>query len=275
VPVKETVADAWRLLFDAPRHVMLPALAVHLPVSIAVAVATMLLFFTVFRDEEFLVVGDILSGEFASETSRGVLFAVIAIAAVQFLFGQVARAATIVSVAGAAKGSPRRLPEALDPAFVRMGAVLWQSLLWLTLMLGLVFSVVGLALLPYVWARLSVGTEVMMLENRRPLAALAGSWALTAGKALRAMGVLLLTVLICAGPLLAGSMLGLLVTGSRTQQVLMFGLAGLVQTVLFTPVTALLTSAMTLFYLKAREVDNGRSPARVRFARPDPPGQGP
>lgn len=253
VPVRATVASAWRLLLASPRAVVLPSLAIQVPVSIVIAATTAILFFTEFSDEPYLQLSEI-----DGDTARGVAFALIALAAVQVLFGQVARAATIVAVAAAASGNPKRLVDALDPAFTRMGAIVAQGVVLAAIGGVLVFSIVGLLLFPYVAGRLGVSTEVMMLENQRPIGALAGSWRLLGRRVTRFLGVLVLTALICLGPLVLVSFLGLAVTGSRDEQVIWAAIITVIQAALLTPVVALLTAAGTLFYLKAREIDSGR-----------------
>jgi hypothetical protein len=269
VPVRETVADAWHLLLSAPAAVMLPSLVIQVPLAIAAGAITALLFLTRFDSEPFVLIGEI-----TGETHRGLVFALVAITAVQVLFSQVARAATVVAVAGVATGQAKPLAQALDPAFTRMGAVFWQTILVLALNVALIVSVFGIVLLPYVMGRLGTTTEVMMLEGQRPMAALTGSWRLLARRVTRFLGVVLLTAVICLGPFVVVSLLGLAVTGTRTQQVVLSAVLGVAQAVITTPALALLSSVITLFYLKAREIDHGRSPARIRPAQPKPPGQG-
>jgi hypothetical protein len=256
IPVRGTVGQTWRLLVDAPRQVMLPSLVVQLPVTAALAAVTAILFLTRFNEEPFLLVNEI-----GSETHRGLAFALVAIAAIQVLFSQVARAATVVAVAAVASGQQKSLAETLDPAFSRMGALIAQFVLVMSTAVLLVLSVIGVVLMPYVLARFAVSTEVMMLEEQRPLQSLVGSWRLLSGKLLRLLGVILLTVAICIGPVFLFSILNVAVTGSRTQQVVMSSVVTVVQALLLTPVFALVTAAVTLFYLKAREIDRVRRPA--------------
>jgi membrane-anchored glycerophosphoryl diester phosphodiesterase (GDPDase) len=177
------------------------------------------------------------------------------------LFGQVARAATIVSVAAAAGGKPKSLVEALDPAFTRMGAIVAQAVVLAAIGGMLIISVVGIVLFPYVAGRLAASTEVMMLENQRPVGAMVGSWRLLSRRVTRLLGTVLLAILICLGPLLLLSVINLAVTGSRDEQVISSSLITVVQALLVTPVVALLTAVVTLFYLKAKEIDSGRRPA--------------
>jgi hypothetical protein len=255
VPVRATVAEAWRLMLKVPRAVVLPSLVVQLPVAAVLAIVTAWLFLGLYAEEPFILVGEI-----TSETHRGVAFALVAITAIQVLFGQVARAATIVAVAAAASGSPRPLAQVLDPAFTRMGAIITQTVVLAAVGAALLLSLVGVILFPYIAGRLAVSTEIMMLEGQRPLQALVGSWRMTARRVIRLLSVLLLVALISAGPLIIASLLGLFIGGTRTEQVLWASAMMVVQAAIALPAVALITAAITLFYLKAREIDSGRRP---------------
>jgi hypothetical protein len=77
----------------------------------------------------------------------------------------------------------------------------------------------------------------------------------------RLLAVILLSALLCVGPLLALLSLDFAVAGSRNQEIALSGVVTVVQSLLVTPVLALLTAAITLFYLKAKEADLGKRPA--------------
>jgi hypothetical protein len=229
---------------------------IQVPVAVVLAAVTAWVFLGLYNDEPF-----VLPTEITADTHRGLAFALVAITAVQVLFGQVARAATIVSVAAAATGNPKPLDQVLDPAFTRMGAIITQTVVLAAVGAALLLSFVGIFLFPYIAGRLAVSTEVMMLEGQRPLPALVASWRMTARRVIRLLGVLLLVALICAGPLIVASLLGLLIGGSRTEQVLWASAMMVAQTAIALPAVALITAAITLFYLKAKEIDSGRRAA--------------
>jgi hypothetical protein len=256
IPIRATVSEAWRLLFAFPRAVVLPSLVIQVPAAIVIGFGMFAVYHTVFADEPFLRLEDM-----TRDTHAGLAFLVIVIVAVQALVGQVARAATVVAVAAAASGRPKPLVESLDPAFTRMGAVFLQAVVLGGIGAALIFSGIGIFLFPYVAGRLAVSTEVMMLEQQRPLSSLGGSWRLLSRRVFRLLAVILLSTLLCVGPLLALLSLDLAVAGSRNQEIVLSGIVTIVQSLLITPVLALLTAAITLFYLKAKEADLGKRPA--------------
>jgi hypothetical protein len=57
------------------------------------------------------------------------------------------------------------------------------------------------------------------------------------------------------------SFLGFAVTGSRDEQVISSALVTVAQAIVVTPIVALITAVVTLYYLKAKEIDGARTPA--------------
>ncbi|MGD9932946.1 MAG: hypothetical protein AB7T37_04435 [Dehalococcoidia bacterium] len=256
VPVRATIAEAWRLLLAEPRRILLPSLVITVPVAFLMAVATTVGYLTIFDNEPL-----VLLNEISRNTAGALAFMLVAAAAIEVLFGQVARGATVMAVAGVATGKPRSLAEALDPAFTRMGAIIAQAVVLAAVGGALIFSIVGLVIFPYVAARFALSTESLLLEGRSATSALAASWSLMRGRVIRLLGVALLAALVCVGPLVLVSLLGLMVTGGRTQELVTGAVVSVLQAFLLVPVIGFLTTVTTLFYLKAKEIDGGKPAA--------------
>ena len=256
ISARAIVGAAVRMVWQHPRQVVLPLMVVEIPVAIVLAIVSTVLFLTAFQDEPF-----VLFNEIDRDVAPGLAFMLIAVVAITSLFGQVSRAATVVAVASMAAGKPKTLAQTLDPAFTRMGALVVQAVVLAAVAGALVLTLVGIVALPYVLARIGVATEVMLLEEKKPMAAFGRSWLMTRGHVLKFLAAMILTVLVALGPIIAASLFQLAVTGSRTQHVMMFGLTSVAQAVLLAPVLALITTTTTLFYLKIKARDNGRRTA--------------
>jgi hypothetical protein len=254
------VREALHLVFRRPRAAMLPLVAVEVPVAVLVAVANALLYLTVFSDEPVATTRGVFSG-----STGGPLFVLLVLTAVEALFTQVARAATIVSIAGAVTGRPKSLAAALDPAFTRMGQLL-VLIVMVVAILALGFAaivvVIGFVLLPYLALRTAISFEAFMLEDLQPAAAIRRSWELTRGNVIRLLGMIGLSVLVVALPILVISGLGAVEFGSRTAEVVWASVANALQAILVIPIVAFLTATTTLFYLTIRSSRDERRPAR-------------
>ena len=243
-PVRATVARALALVRQHPREALLPLAVIQLPVTLATAALTIVLYLTAFKNEPVETMQGALSGGASAP-----LFVFAVTAAVEGLFAQVARAASIVSIAAVARGRPLPLTSALDPAFTRMGALLVLVLI-IAVGFGLAFvTIVGLVLLPYVATRVALCFEAMVLEGIGPWAAIRRSWSLTRGNVLRLLGVILLSVLVVLIPLVLISALGTAIGGGRTTRVVLTGLYTFVQGGLAIPLAGFLTATTTLYYL--------------------------
>ncbi|HMS57665.1 MAG TPA: hypothetical protein PKA49_02330 [Tepidiformaceae bacterium] len=266
MPIWATVRDAFHLVRRNPRETMLPLFAVELPVVIVVTALTTLLYFTAFKDEPFYIADDLFT-----EGSAGAVFAFLALTAVSALFSQVARAATIVSVAALIGGKRLPLSQALDPAFTRMGGLLTLAFLMFAGAVVLGVTVVGIVVLPILALRLGLTVEAFMLDGGNPFQALRRCWAVMgpgrnrAGALsgimtptmLRLLAVFLVIVLLVAVPVLAVNATGELARGSRTAQIWLSGLLTVLQTILLLPVFAWVSATMTSFYLQARQRADG------------------
>lgn len=235
---------------------MLPQAAIAIPVAVAAALATMFVFLSAFPEEDVNLVAS-----FSSEASGAALFAMAVIVAAEALFAQVARGATIVAVANAARGKPLPLVESLDPAFTRLG-----GLVALVLVLGAIgalafITIVGIILLPYVIFRLALVFDTYMLEGVGVNQALRRSWQVMSGNMIRLVGVIALSILVALPVLLLFSLLGTTGEGNRTAQILVVAVLGVVRGAVFVPFVAFLTACTTLYYLKAKAAEDAYGPA--------------
>lgn len=235
---------------------MLPILAIQLPISLAISALTVALYLSAFKSEPVEGMQDAFAG------GRGApLFLFLATTAAQALFAQVARGAAIVSIAATVQGGAAPLTASLDPAFTRMGALLALVLIIGAAVVLAFLSLVGIVLLPYLAIRTALCFEVLMLEGLSPVAAIRRSWALTHRNVLRLLGVVLLSAVVVALPLLAISALGAAVGGSRSARVIETGLHLVAQGILVIPLVAFLTATTTLYYLTIRVAKDARSTA--------------
>jgi hypothetical protein len=256
IPVNDTIVQSWSLLTTYPRETILPMLGVQLPVAAVVAIVITVLYLSYFSDEPFRTPGELLS-----EGSSGPLFMVVVATAVQGLFAQVARGATIASVASLKDGRRLSLAAALDPAFSRMGGLLLIAIMLIAGTAVLLATVVGIVLVPYLLLRFGIAFEAYVLEGVSPGQAFRRSWNLTAGNTLRFLGIMLIVLALALGPLFIISALGSISMGGRTADILLNGLLSVVQAGLTAPLFAFITVVTTTFYLQARANANAH-PAR-------------
>lgn len=270
ISIRGTLSESWWLLWRQPRFVLLPWLAVQLPVAALGAAVTAVLYLTVFRSEAVKPTSDLFS-----DGATAALFVYLAVTAFEGLFAQVARAATIVSVAATVRGKPKTLTEALDPAFTRMGPIILLVVLLGLFLAGTLVAVsilvlipfagaaIALAILSYVAIRTSLSFEALMLEAVGPWQALRRSWAITRGRTLRLLGLILAAFVSIAIPLLCITSLSYLITGGRTVEVILTAAVTFAGGVFEVPLFAFMSTVTTLYYLKAREMDDVRTAARI------------
>jgi hypothetical protein len=249
-----TVTEAWRMVTSYPRDTMLPMLAVQMPVALLSSIVVAVLYLTAFNEHEVRTIDDLLD-----EGPSGPLFVLIVSAAIQALFTQVARGATIVSIAGVMAGSRRTLSAALDPAFTRMGGLILLTLTLATAGFALAVTLVGLVLLPYLVVRTCLSFEAYMLENVTPLGAIARSWQVMRGNILRLLGALALGFLFSLSPVAVITSFGAVGGGSRTQDVLIGGAISFAQALALVPLLAFFTAMTTIFYLHAKAGEDERT----------------
>ena len=234
---------------------MLPSLVVLVPLAVLVSAITTVLYLGPFSEEPFELLEDM-----GSDTNRTLIFWTVLLIAVQGLFSGVASSATVVSIAAASRGTSSGLRGALDVAFTRMGAVLGLAIVQSALVFVTTASLVGILALPFL-ARLSLAPQVLLLEQRPLTGALGGSWKLTASRVTRVLGTVVLSGLLMLVPILLFYFAGELIRGSRDQQVWLAALVGVIRAILLVPVIGVLTAAVTIFYIRAKEIDGARTPA--------------
>lgn len=245
VPVRGTVGDAFRLVRAYPRATMLPLLVTQVPVACLTSLASVVLFLTVFRDEPYALDKTLPVTELGAP-----MFVVLVLLGLAALAGVVGSAAAIVATAGASRGAPPTLVEALDPAFTRMGAVIVLSIILAALVVGLVLTFVGVVLVPFVAGRLLLANTTLMLAPERVGGALTRTWDLSRGSVLRVWGVVLLS-LPAVIPLLAVNALAAAADGaSRNTRVGVDGLLDVAAALAVVPMSAFFTAVLTLFYLR-------------------------
>ncbi|MFN0094862.1 MAG: glycerophosphoryl diester phosphodiesterase membrane domain-containing protein [Dehalococcoidia bacterium] len=225
---------------------MLPALAVQVPVAAVISIVTAVVFFTALRDDAV-----VSSAEVLEDGSRGAQLLVFATVAVQLLFAQVARAASILGIAAALTGQPKSLNECLDPAFTRMGAILGLTVAVGGLLFVLAASIVLIPIALYLALRMALTFEACVLEEAGIGMSLRRSWELMRGRMLRFTGNLILLLLTLIGPLAIISLLNLLILGGRDMEVVSEALVSFLIAVLAIPLITVATAFTTLTYFQA------------------------
>lgn len=266
IPIWGTVRDAFHLVRRHPKETMLPLFAIEVPVVVFVTAVTTLLYFTAFKDEPFRQQEDLFT-----EGSAGAVFAFVLLTAANALFSQVARGATIVSIAGLIGGKRLSLSQSLDPAFTHMGGLLALAFMMFGGAVVLGLTVVGIIILPLLALRFALTVEAYMLDGGSPIEALRRSWRVMGGAQrganafagimtpvmLRLLAVFVVLLLLIAVPVLLVQSISELVRGGRAAQIWLSGGIAVLQTVLFVPVFAWVSAALTSFYLQARDRANG------------------
>lgn len=251
--LKESV----RLMRTCPRATLVPMATIQIPLTIVIAVVSLVLYSTIFHDQTYPTGG--IYG--VTEAGRP-LFAMVIVLAVNGLFAFVAQGATTIAVAGTARGKAPRVAESLDPAFTRMGSLVGLALILIGGTVALAFSIVGLIFLPFFALRMALAINALMLENLTPLQALRQSWRMTRGNMLRLLGVLLLTGLVVFIPVLVIQLLGLLAADSgRTTRMIADTILSIVDGVVAIPFVVLPIAVTTLFYLDLKARNDVRNPS--------------
>lgn len=248
-----TLADAWSLLRAAPRVTLGPLLAVQGAVALATAAVTAMLFAVVFPDEPVVA-----PAAFLDARATGLRFALAVLNAAGVLFAQVARAGTIVGTAASRRKETLSLAQALDPAFTRMGGLLVLAVLVATVSFALALTLVGIALLPFVAARIGLAAEALVLEERDAFAALGRSWEVTRRRTLRTLGLLVAVALPVVPVLLVLARLRTVATDDRPAAIAFVAIAHVVEATALAPFLAYATVATTLYFLKLRTATTGR-----------------
>ena len=256
IPVVDTLREAASLVNQNRGTVLLPLLAVTFPVALVISILTVVLFLTAWSDEALVSTATI-----TEQTPAPIVFTLLVFTAVEVLFAQVARAAAIVAIAGAAAGKRTSLAEALDPAFNKIGGILVLIGVFIAGFFLGVLTIVGLIIVPYLFLRIAVSLEAYMLDGGSIWNSFGRSWAVMQGNMLRLLGLLLLTGACVLPVIVLVSLLGGSIEGDRTTELVMFAGWSLAQAIILIPIVALFTACTTLYYLKARAIHDGRGPA--------------
>ncbi len=249
--------ESIRLMRANPRATILPMAMIQVPLTILVALASLVLYATVFHAEPYPN-----GGIYGVNEAGRPLFAMVIVLAINGLFAFVAQGATTIAIAGTARGKAPGIAESLDPAFTRMGALVALALILIAGTVVLAFSIVGIVLLPFFALRMGLAINTLMLENLAPMQALRRSWQLMKGNMIRLLGALLLTGIVVFIPVLIIQMLGLLAADSgRSTRMVADTVLAIVDGVVAIPFVVLPIAVTTLFYLDLKARNDVRNPA--------------
>lgn len=257
----DTLREAVRLINENRATVLLPLAVVTIPVALILSVVRAVLFLTVWSDQPLPTTATLAE----DGTPGAMLFMLVVLTAVDVLFVLgIARAAAIVALSGAARGKPPTLTEALDPAFNRIGGILVLLLVFIMLFftaLALAVTLIGFVLMMYVLLRIGIAFEVYMLEGLGPWEAVGRSWELMRGNMLRLLGLMGLATVVVVPFLVLVSLVGEITGGDRNTQILLATGWGTLQALVTISIVTVFTACTTLYYLKARAVEDGARPA--------------
>lgn len=254
--VRRTVRDAVRLVLEFPSAVMGPLLAVQLPATTLVAIATAILYLTTFDDREVIAPGNLLLAEDGQQQ-----FVLAILAVVDAFFTIIAITATIVAITAAAQRSPLPLAEALDPAFTRIGGLVGLALILNFGAAILVVTVIGIPVLVYLAVRLTLTFQSYMLEEAGVRQALQRSWQLTRGNMLRLAGVLALGLLAILPVFIFAFIAAGITPESRDGEIVTIVVLGILQNIVVIPAAAIIVASTTLFYLNLKAQTHDAAPA--------------
>ena len=241
------------LMRKNPRATLLPLAVTQAPFALATAAVFFYLFYGPYPNAQF----DTLN--WLVEAPGGLRLTMALLAAGQSLFTLVGAAATMVAVDALSKGKPLGLPQALDPAFSRMGGLLVFGIVFSLLVL---VSAIGLIVFLYFVARWGLAIQAHVLDGKSIPGAFGSSWRLMRGRMMSFLA-LLLTAIPLGLLLLFGSSFIFEAIASpfgtnptRTTELLFRSLAMFVLILTFIPVAAYLATSTTLFHLSARETSD-------------------
>jgi len=253
-PIKTKSGPTWRqairLVRANKRATMLPLAVIQMPLGIIGAPIYFYLYHNAFPDSDFESFN-----RFENSPSELIL-SLILMTAVYLLFSLVGAAATIVAVKGIIDGKPKRLAEALDPAFTRMGGLLVLGAFFYFMFLA---TATGIVVVLYLIIRWGLAVHAHVLEETTVSGSLGKSWRLLRGRMVRFTGVLLTAVPIALILFFAASLLFAIalapfsVDPGRTTNLVAQSLGILVFGIVAVPTGAYLATATTIFYLAAKE----------------------
>lgn len=257
--------EGYRLIRSNPRT-MLPVLATQIPLSIAAAVAWIILYAVAFPDV------DVDAGTlFGSEAPRQLILWVAIISWAHSLFTSVGIAGAIVAVRATLDGRPQPLSASLDPPFTRLGGLLVIFVIFQALLLagGVLFITgIGLVLTVYLALRLGLGLHAFILEEVNIPTAIRRSWRLTRGNAFRLLGTVVVVLAVFLVSLVATTIVLVLVlipfySEDPSRNVSLMTNAGvfLALGAALVPAGTYFAATTTIFYRRIGETRDDRSPA--------------
>ncbi len=200
--------EGYRLIRRNPRT-MLPVLATQIPLSIAAAVAWIILYAVAFPDVD-VDAGTLLG----SEAPRQLILWAVVISWAHSLFTSVGIAGAIVAVRATLDGRPQPLSASLDPPFTRLGGLLVIFVIFEALLLAgaaLFITGIGLVLTAYLALRFGLVLHAFILEEVTIATAMRRSWTLTRGNAFRLLGTVGVVLAVLLASLLATTLVLVLV----------------------------------------------------------------
>jgi hypothetical protein len=256
-----------KALFRAnSKAIMLPMAVVQIPLAILGAIVPWVLYETLYSGQP-----NPFDADSIRNGPRGLLFGLALVGWVWTMFLMVGFAATMIAARDARKGTRRKLPELLDPAFTRLGGLFQLGLLTIALAFGVLVSsitILGPLFLLFVGMRIAMVFHAYVLDEERPGVALVTSWRLMRGNVVRYMGLLLGTVPTILALLFFSFMALVLISipfafaGDGRHMVLAASALGTVAMGVFAiPILAYFTTATTVFYLTLKESPNARTSA--------------
>lgn len=255
-PPRESTWGTAVALFRANMHsILAPAMAVLGPLSVLFPLGLAYLYTGVWPEAEL----DTFSTE--TDPPNGFIFGSMLLVGVSGFITAVGLTAVVVAAFAAWHKKPVSLPEALDPAFTRMGGLLILSGLLAVLVL---LTSVGIFVMAYFILRFGLAFHVYILEDVGAGQSLRRCWSLLRGRMMRffslCLSVLGLTFLFATVlAFFTASILQVILlpftgeTLSRDANVVVVAVMAGVTWMGMIPLFAFFTTLITVFYIKARE----------------------
>lgn len=257
--------EGYRLIRRNPRT-MLPLLATQIPLSIAAAVAWIILYAVAFPDVD-VDAGTLLG----SEAPRQLILWVVVISWAHSLFTSVGIAGAIVAVRATLDGRRQPLSASLDPPFTRLGGLLVIFVIFQALLLAgaaLFITGIGLVVTVYLALRFGLVLHAFILEEVTIATAIRRSWRLTRGNAFRLLGTVGVVLAVLFVSLVATTIVLVLVLipfysedPSRNVSLMTNAAVFLALGAALVPAGTYFAATTTIFYRRIGDTRDDRSPA--------------
>lgn len=246
---------------------MLPLLVTQIPLSIAAAVAWVLLYAVAFPDVE------VDSGSlFTGDAPRRLILWIVVISWSHALFTLVGVAAAILAVRSVVQGRPQPVTASLDPPFTRLGGLLVIFAILQGLLVAgaaLFVTLIGLLLALFVGLRLGMVLHTYILEEVGVGTAVRRSWQLMRGNVFRLLGAVIMVVPVMFATLAAATLVLVLLlipfySEDPSRNVALIANAGvfLALGAALIPTGTYFAATTTLLYYRIGGAHHDRSPAR-------------